>query len=104
MSEFIKPTKRVARPKASSIDVNLNVMLQDIYRIIRKDIDHLASQPNLNEIQARILNGHAKLLLDVQKENRIADKEDREKNSNLSDDELKQLAKKLMKDEVWNCL
>ncbi len=95
-----KPEKRIARPKAtSSIDVNLEVMLQDIYRIVRADIDRLtiqAGQRQLSESETRVLHGHAKLLLDVQKENRIADKEERDKTKKLTDAELKQVAKELL--------
>lgn len=103
MSEFPKPTKRLARPKAaSSIDPSLDVILKDIYRIVRTEVDRMTIQANqkpLSESETRILHGHAKLLLDVQKEQRIAEKEDRDKAEKLTDDELKQYAKQLLKDD-----
>jgi hypothetical protein len=88
-SEIPKPQKRIARPQATEPrKANLDSMLQDIYLIFRKDIDYLGSLNVRNETQARILQGHAKMLLDIQKEQRIADKEDREATKKMSDTDI----------------
>jgi hypothetical protein len=89
MTDLLKPSKRIARPSAEhSKKVNLDSLLQDIYRIVEKDIDNLRTELHRTEAQARILQGHAKLILDVVKEERIADKEGRDSAKKMTDTEI----------------
>jgi translation initiation factor 2B subunit (eIF-2B alpha/beta/delta family) len=89
MSDIPKPTKRIARPSAEySKKVDLESVLQDVYRIVQADIDSLRTYHERTETQARILQGHAKLLLDVIKEERISEKEGRDAAKKMTDADI----------------
>lgn len=89
MSDMPKPTKRITRPQAEySKKVDLDAVLQDVYRIVQADIDDMRTNKQRTETQARILQGHAKLLLDVMKEERIAEKEGRDAAKKMTDAQI----------------
>jgi len=82
------------KPEPENLDTSTKQMMHDMLEILRRETTRLnkaAIKHGLSNAEARILNSHAKSLLDIEKA--LLEREKFDKFGNLTDEELKEIAR-----------
>jgi hypothetical protein len=92
-NDFIKPVIP-RRKKVLQIEVPVNNstnpvdLLNDVYLLIKRDIERYKNQSSLSDAQSKTLRGHGEFLISATKQIRESAKDDQTKAAKLSDEEL----------------
>lgn len=63
-------------------------LLEQVYRVVKRDIDQLESQTSITEAQSRIVRDHGRFLIEAAKELRQQQKDEAARMAAMSDEEL----------------
>lgn len=79
-------------------------LLDQVYAIMKRDIDRLDTIGTLTDSQAKQLHSHARVLIDASKEQRLVEAEALAKAKKMSDNELVEALKALPKETLHKIL